>query len=109
MSKLIKEFSAQGVYIHFINENLSTNSIHGELIIDIMLAVAKADRKRILENTQEGRLEAKAKGIKFGRKRSIDRTKVIQMKEDRYGVTEIAKTLNISRRAVYNILESQKE
>ncbi|MEY8715531.1 helix-turn-helix domain-containing protein [Francisella philomiragia] len=38
----------------------------------------------------------------------MDRDKVIQMKKDRYGVTEIAKTLDISRRAVYNILESQK-
>lgn len=109
MSKLIREFSNMGVYIHFIEENLSTNSIHGELIIDIMLAVAKADRKRILENTQEGRLEAKTKGIKFGRKRKIDRSKIVQMKKDRYGATEIAKTTGISRAMVYKILKEEQD
>ena len=102
MLKLIKEFSSVGVYIHFISENLSTDFIHGELIINIMLAVANADRKRILENTQEGRLDAKSRGVKFGLKRKVDREKVIQMKEEHYGVTEIARFLNISRRAIYN-------
>ena len=39
----------------------------------ILTAVAQAERSRILERTNEGRMEAKAKGIKFGRKRQIDR------------------------------------
>jgi DNA invertase Pin-like site-specific DNA recombinase len=108
MTKLIKDFTSMGVFIHFIHENLATNSTHGELIIDIMLAVAKADRKRILENTQEGRLEAKARGVKFGRKRKIDRSKVIKMKKDRYGATEIAKNTGISRAMVYQILDEEK-
>lgn len=108
MNKLISEFSNKGVYIHFIDENLATNSIHGELIINIMLAVSKAERKRILERTQEGRIEAKAKGIKFGRKRKIDRAKVLEMKKARYGATEIAKEMGIARSMVYKVLKEEK-
>ncbi|TFT73301.1 recombinase family protein, partial [Proteus mirabilis] len=34
-------------------------------------AVAQAERRRILERTNEGRQEAKLKGIKFGRRRTV--------------------------------------
>lgn len=43
----------------------------------ILSAVAQAERQRILERTNEGRQEAKLKGIRFGRKRSIDRNSVL--------------------------------
>ena len=37
------------------------------MVVAILLAVAEAERARILERTNEGRLKAKAKGVKFGR------------------------------------------
>ena len=48
----------------------------GKMVVTILTAVAQAERHRILERTNEGRIEAKAKGIKFGRKRTIDREKI---------------------------------
>ena len=46
------------------------------MVVTILSAVAEAERLRILERTNEGRLEAKAKGVKFGRKPSVDKDKV---------------------------------
>ena len=43
----------------------------GTMVVTILSAVAQAERQRILERTNEGRVEAKIKGIKFGRKRTI--------------------------------------
>lgn len=45
------------------------------MVVTILSAVAQAERQRILERTNEGRVEAKAKGVKFGRKPTIDRKK----------------------------------
>lgn len=43
----------------------------GKMVLTILSSVAEAERARIFERTNEGGLEAKFKGVKFGRKRSI--------------------------------------
>ena len=109
MLTLIKEFKAKGVKVRFIQEATldDTGGIASEMIVAILAAIAQAERQRILERTNEGRIEAKAAGVKFGRKRSVDRQTVIDMKNNRYGATAIAKELGITRSAVYKILEAE--
>jgi len=77
-------------------------------VVTILSAVAQAERQRILERINEGRLEAKAKGVQFGRKRSIDRKKVLALKEQGLGATDIARQMNIGRATVYVILQDEK-
>jgi len=67
MIQLIKEFDAQGVGIRFIDDGISTDGDMGQMVVTILSAVAQAERRRILERTNEGREEAKLKGILFGR------------------------------------------
>ena len=109
MIKLIKDFSQQGVYIRFIKEGLSTEGSMGKMVVTILSAVADAERERILERTNEGRLDAMAKGVKFGRKRSIDRTKVMELKHQNVGGTEVAKQLGIGRSTVYKIWNEEED
>ena len=66
--------------------------------------LAQAERQRILERTNEGRMEAKAKGIKFGRKRTIDRQELINLHEQGFGATNIAREMSIGRSTVYKSL-----
>lgn len=40
----------------------------GKMVIQILAAVAEAERERILERTNDGRIAAMAAGVKFGRK-----------------------------------------
>lgn len=63
---------------------------------------------RILKRTNEGRIEAKFKGIKFGHTLFIDRNKVMDLKFKAYGATNIAETLSIRHVAVYTILSEEK-
>ena len=65
----------------------------------------KQKDKGFLERTNEGRLEAKAKGIKFGRKRTIDRNKVRSLFKQGIGATKISKELDIARSTVYALLK----
>ena len=84
------------VAVRFIDDGISTD---GEMVT-ILSAVAQAERRRILERTNEGRQEAKLKGIKFGRKRSVDRSIVLALHQKGAGATEIARQLNIARSTV---------
>ena len=104
MIQLIKEFDLQGVSIRFIDDGISTEGAMGRMVVTILSAVAQAERHRILERTNEGRLDAKAKGIKFGRKRTIDRTKIAALRASGMGATEISKQAGIGRSTVYKLL-----
>ncbi|PCH95097.1 MAG: hypothetical protein COB83_09770 [Gammaproteobacteria bacterium] len=107
MIELIKEFDTAGIAIRFIKEGLSTEGTMGKMIVTILSAVADAERERILERTNEGRVDAMAKGVKFGRKRSIDRSKLLELHNDGMGATNIAKELGVGRSTVYKILDEE--
>ena len=104
MITLIKEFDRLGVAIRFLDDGISTEGTMGKMVVTILSAVAEAERSRILERTNEGRIEAKARGVKFGRKRSINRDKVVSLNAQGIGATEISQRLNIGRSTVYKIL-----
>jgi len=104
MIALIKEFDHMGVAVRFLDDGISTEGTMGKMIVTILSAVAQAERQRILERTNEGRIEAKAKGVKFGRKPTIDRKKVVELREKGLGATSIAKQIGIGRSTVYKLL-----
>jgi DNA invertase Pin-like site-specific DNA recombinase len=56
------------------------------------------------QGAQGGRLEAKAKGVKFGCKRTIDRKKLLALHESGMGATGIARQMGIGRSTVYKLL-----
>ncbi|WP_445428293.1 recombinase family protein [Alishewanella sp. HL-SH05] len=104
MIQLVKEFDKNGVAIRFLDDGISTEGEMGKMVVTILSAVAQAERHRILERTNEGRQEAKAKGVKFGRKRTVNRTLVSRMKRDGKSALAISKELGIGRSTVYKIL-----
>lgn len=108
MVQIIKQFDAIGVHVRFLDDHITTEGTMGKMVVTILSAVATAERQRILERTNEGRIEAKIKGIKFGRKRSINRKQLLQLKTSGVGATEIAKQMNIGRATVYKILQEEK-
>lgn len=105
MIQLIKKFDKMGVAIRFLDDGISTEGTMGKMIVTILSAVAQAERQRIIERTNEGRIEAKCRGVKFGRKPTIDREKVRNLREQGLGATEIARQMKIGRSTVYKILE----
>jgi DNA invertase Pin-like site-specific DNA recombinase len=108
MIQLIKEFDGMGVAIRFLDDGISTEGTMGKMVVTILSAVAQAERQRILERTNEGRVEAKANGVKFGRKRTVDRKKMMGLHEQGLGATNIAKEMGIGRSTVYKLLNEVK-
>ncbi|CAH1602097.1 MULTISPECIES: recombinase family protein [Vibrio harveyi group] len=104
MISLIKLFDGMGVAIKFLDDGISTEGEMGKMVVTILSAVAQADRHRILERTNEGRIEAKLKGIKFGRKRTVDRKRLNDLYTQGVGATDIARQLGIARSTVYKVL-----
>lgn len=93
-----------GVALHFLDDGIGTEGEMGKMVVTILSAVAQAERRRILERTNEGRQEAKARGVKFGRKPTVDREKVLQMRSEGKSATVIAREMKIGRSTVYKLL-----
>ena len=108
MIQLIKAFDAQGVAVRFIDDGISTDGDMGKMVVTILSAVSQAERQRILERTNEGRQEAKRKGIRFGRKRVVDRRKVLELYSEGMGATEISRQVSVARSTVYKILSEER-
>ncbi len=109
MISLIHEFDEMGVAVKFLQDGISTEGSMGKMVVTILSAVAQAERERILERTNEGRLEAQSRGVKFGRRRSIDRGKVNELRNKGMGASEIANQLGIGRSTVYKLLKSNSD
>lgn len=104
MIQLIKEFDSQGVAVRFIDDGISTDGEMGKIVVTILSAVAQAERQRILERTNEGRQEAMAKGVVFGRKRKVNRDTILDMWKQGIGASHISKAMNIARSTVYKVI-----
>jgi len=105
MILLIKEFDQIGVSIRFLQDGISTEGSVGKMVVTILSAVAQAEKMRILERTNEGRIEAKNRGVKFGRKCTVDKNKIQQLHDQGMGAIKIAKELGIGRSTVYKALK----
>jgi DNA invertase Pin-like site-specific DNA recombinase len=105
MIQLIKELDNMDVAIRFLDDGISTEGTMGKMVVTILSAVAEAEYQRTLERTNEGRIEAIAKGVKFGRKPSVDKKKLFELREQGMGATEIVKEMSISRSTVYKLLK----
>jgi len=83
------------VFPYGLDDGISTEGTMGRMVITILSAVAQAERQRILERTNEGRIDAQEKCVKFGRKPTVDRKKLKQLHQQGIGATDIAKQMNI--------------
>ena len=104
MIQLIKEFDENGVAIRFLDDGISTEGTMGKMVVTILSVVAQAERERIPERTNEGRLEARAKGVRFDRNPRINNGRVLALRSEGLGAAEIAKQMKIGRSTAYKIL-----
>ena len=104
MMTLIKYFDDLGVSIKFLDDGISTEGAMGKMVVTIIAAVSQAERSRILERTNEGRIDAKYRGVKFGRKVKVDYKQVRALHKQGAKAVDIAKKLSIGRSTVYRVL-----
>ncbi len=79
---------------------VDTTSDFAELVLAILGVTAKLERRRIKERTARGRADAKAKGVKFGRKPKLtphqQREAIKRRDKDEETLRSIARSYNVS-------------
>lgn len=109
--KIVHGLSAKGVTVRFLKEGLTFDgSAHADFLLGIFGSVAQFERALIRERQQEGIEIAKAEGRFKGRPCKLSEEQqdtVRQLHREGVKVAEIARRFNVSRPAVYRILDHE--
>jgi len=98
----------KGIAIRFLENGLSTEGTMGKMVIQILAAVAEAERERILERTKEGRVVAMAAGVKFGRKPHQRSGMALELIELHTPIKLVMEKTGISRATYFRLKSHQR-
>lgn len=110
LQDIIRLVNDKGASISFLTESLNFSAdkedAFAKLQLQMMGAFAEFERNIIRKRQAEGIAKAKVKGVYKGRKPTIDRDLVRQLKEQGLSTYKIASEMGISRMSVHRILNS---
>jgi DNA invertase Pin-like site-specific DNA recombinase len=87
----------------------NTTSPHGKLMITVLGGLAEFERSLILSRTAEGRVRAKARGVRFGRKLKLtpyQRQEALARRAQGEPLVEIARTFGVSHSTISRLHEA---
>lgn len=109
--EIINDLQHKGIAIHSIKDNVDASSPSGRLMVHIFASLAEFERDLIIERCQSGRLEAKKKGVKFGRPKICKGSKTkacAALYKENLPISDIMSQLGIKSKAtVYKYLKME--
>ena len=114
LSEIVKKLQKKNVDLAVMDQGIDATTIYGWMQFNILAAIGEFERGLIRERSQEGRLKAIQRGVKFGArpKLSTQQLKALAQDYETPGCskTEIAEYYGISRASVYRLYRlSQKQ
>lgn len=103
---LVHELEQKGASLRVLEPDISTAGPMGKVMLTVLGMVAEMELGFIKERQRDGIAKAKQAGVYTGRKASIDPAKVLKLKAEGLGPSEIARQLGIGRASVYRALEA---
>jgi len=108
LGEIVDRLEAKKVALRILDLGVDTSSATGELVLNLMGAIAQFERKMMLERQREGIAKAKAEGRYRGRKPTA-RAKADQiwaLAEKGISLSDIARRLSIGKASVHRVLTS---
>ncbi len=101
---IVHELGERGVRLKATEQSFDTGDIYGEMTMNLLAVFADFETKLRKERQMEGIAKAKERGVYKGRRPTIDKNAVADLRAEGVGATEIARKLEIGRASVYRIL-----
>jgi len=98
---MLADLESSGVKFECSDQNISTNSPTGKLLLAILAGVAEFERELIVDRTKAGLARARAQGKRLGRRPDRKRTnEIIALKAQGLTIREVAEKLSMTHGAV---------
>ena len=106
VENIVGELEEKGVGLIFTDQQIDTSTPTGKCFLQMLSVFSEFERNMIATRRSEGIARARENGIQLGRKPSIDRRRVMELKQQGMTPTQIAREMGINRGSVYRL---QKE
>ena len=104
LQNIVHTLKDKGVVLKATEQPVDTSTSAGKAFLDMLGVIAEFETNLRKERQMEGIRSAKERGVYKGRKPSIDRNKVIELRSQGMGASSIARELGIGRASVYRCL-----
>jgi DNA invertase Pin-like site-specific DNA recombinase len=101
LQKIVRDLKSKGVALRATEQPIDTTTPEGKCFLDMLGVFAEFETSLRKERQMEGISKAKAEGKFKGRPPSIDKNRILELKESGMTPTQIAKEMGISRVSVY--------
>ena len=107
LGEIMETLTDKSAHLKIMDLGIDTGTATGELVVNLIGAIAQFERKMMLERQREGIAKAKSEGKYKGRKPTAraKSDEVLRLKSEGMSAINIAKELNIGRASVYRILD----
>jgi DNA invertase Pin-like site-specific DNA recombinase len=101
---IVHELEQRGASLRVLEPAIDTGGPMGRMVLTVLGMVAEMEHGFIKERQKAGIEAAKAKGVYKGRPVSLDHAKIIALRKEGMGATDIAEAMGCARGAVYKAL-----
>jgi DNA invertase Pin-like site-specific DNA recombinase len=100
--RALETFKALGIEFVSLSEQVDTSTPTGKMVFTVLGAVAELERSLIVERVKAGLRNAKAKGKRLGRPRSVlDAKRIATLRAQGFGWKRIASDLGVGVGTIY--------
>jgi DNA invertase Pin-like site-specific DNA recombinase len=103
---LVHELEEKGASLRVLEPAIDTGGPMGRMVLTVLGMVAEMELGFIRDRQRAGIEAAKAKGIYKGRPVTFDRARIVSLRNEGMGATEIAKAVGCKRGNVYKTLNA---
>ena len=104
----VADLESRGIGFVSLTESIDTTTPGGRLVFHLFGSLAEFERELIRERTNAGLKSAKARGVKLGRRKSLDADAVnvakALLKAGEMSATQVAAHVGVSRATLYRAL-----
>jgi DNA invertase Pin-like site-specific DNA recombinase len=103
---LVHELEQKGASLRVLEPPIETEGPMGRMVLTVLGMVAEMELGFIRDRQRAGIDAAKAKGVYKGRPVTFDRARIVSLRKEGMGATEIAKAVGCKRGNVYKTLRA---
>jgi DNA invertase Pin-like site-specific DNA recombinase len=106
--RALETFDSLGIGFISLSESLDTSTPAGKMVFTVLGAVAELERSLIAERVKAGLRNAKAKGVRLGRKPvQLDLTVIRKLRREGNSIAEICRQTGYSSGSVFRSLKNE--
>jgi len=112
MCEILDKCNDSNVNLYVVNQQINTENPMGVFFFNLMNSVYQMERELITERIRSGIANARRKGIKLGRKSTLNYEKelqIIKLKKQGVGIGVIKKKVGVGQKTVYAVLKNHSE